>query len=185
VHERRIHWFDQGQAWRRSLPEAVRAWVQDRTSLTHRLRQLCDGDVCVQVLQQGWQRPLLDEARLLGLSYRHYAWVRQVELLCGNTPWVFARTVIPRSSLRGRQQRLAHLGTRPLGVVLFADPSMWRGKVEVGHLEFGQPLFKEAARLLDSLPQELWARRSLFCVEEGPLLVSELFLPPLLQTGTP
>jgi chorismate--pyruvate lyase len=184
VRERRIHWFKH-QPWRKGFPEAVRACVRDRTSLTRRLRQMCDRELCVQVLQQRWQRPLLDEARLLGLSHREYAWVRQVELICGNTPWVFARTVIPRSSLQGRQQRLARLGTRPLGAVLFADPSLWRRKVEVARLEFGQPLFKKAARLLDSPPQELWARRSLFCVEQSLLLVSELFLPPLLQTVTP
>jgi chorismate lyase len=35
------------------------------------------------------------------------ALIREVHLLCDDRPWVFARTIIPISTLRGRERRLA------------------------------------------------------------------------------
>jgi chorismate--pyruvate lyase len=122
---------------------------------------------------------------LLDLPHNRYALVRQVALLCADTPWVFARTVIPRLTLRGAQRRLARLGARPLGALLFADPTLRRGCVELARLEWGQPLFREAAQFFGPPPRHLWARRSLFYTRENPLLVSEIFLPPLWPADGP
>jgi chorismate lyase len=118
-----------------------------------------------------------DEARLLHLDFRRYAFVREVHLLCGDQAWVFARSVIPPHTLTGRHRRLAHLGTRPLGAVLFADRSMRRGTVEITCLRPGQRLFEEATSVLDSPVQLVWGRRSVFFVAGRSLLVSEFFLP--------
>ena len=59
----------------------------------------------VRVMHQGWGRPLYSESRLLRTRRAEAALVREVELLSAGVPWVFARTLIPASSLRGPARR--------------------------------------------------------------------------------
>jgi chorismate--pyruvate lyase len=92
---------------------------------------------------------------------------------------VFARTVIPRDTLVGSNRRLTRLKTRPLGAVLFADPGMERGPVEIARLTPCDRLFPAATRRLASAPEAIWGRRSLFTLAGKPLLVSEIFLPDI------
>ena len=111
------------------------------------------------------------------------ALIRQVHLLCGDHPWVYARTIIPATSMRGRLRRLAHLGTRPLGAMLFADPGMQRGPVELANIGPGEPLFTDATRHMQQQPADIWGRRSVFRIAHQPLLVSEIFLPEFPAGG--
>lgn len=133
----------------------------------------------MRVLRQGWIRPAYDEACALRLRLQSWAWMREVQLLCDNQPWVFARTLIPASTLRGRGRRLTRLGSRPLGEVLFADHSVRRGPVEVARIGPDQRLHHLAFANCSEPPDAIWARRSLFWMNSRPLLVCEIFLPDL------
>ncbi len=106
------------------------------------------------------------------------ALLREVELLCGGVPWVFARTLIPVRSLQGPARRLTLLGERPLGEVLFADLSMQRGVTQVARLLPRHALFASATTHLQPVA-EIWGRRTLFHLAGKPLLVNELFLPDI------
>lgn len=123
----------------------------------------------------------MSERRVLRVRRRQLALIREVRLLCDEVPWVFARTVIPRTTLTGSERRLAHLGERPLGAVLFADPRMQRGAVEVARLEPGSGLHHHALQGTDGSVDALWGRRSVFRLGRKPLLVSEIFLPAVGQ----
>lgn len=105
--------------------------------------------------------------------------VREVELLCDEQPWVFARTLIPATSLVGGARRLARLGSKPLGAVLFADPSTKRAAMELARLTRRDPLFAAAVDHLPLRPGQLWGRRTLFWYAGKPLLVNEIFLPTI------
>jgi len=170
-----------------AMPRALRAWLLDTASLTLRLQQLCPGRFRVRLLSQSWGRPFENEARALGMKPGSLALIRQVQLLCGEQPWVYARTIMPVSSLCGRLQRLAHLGTRPLGGMLFADPGMQRGGVELARLGTGQAMHAAATFRLAPRPAEIWGRRTVFRLADKPLLVSEIFLPefPADSAGRP
>jgi chorismate--pyruvate lyase len=109
------------------------------------------------------------------------ALIREVELHCEDCPWVFARTVIPATSLQGSARRLAKLGEKPLGAILFADPRVRRGITQLARLQSRHPLFRAAAVHLIEPPQGLWGRRTLFYYAGYPLLVYEIFLPDILQ----
>ena len=169
-------WFTRGQLFSKHVPEEVQAWLFDPASLTARLKQICTAGFRVEVLSQAIQKPRLDEFRVLGMETGNYALVRQVRLCCGGACWVYARTVIPFSTLKGKQRVYANLGTRPLGAMLFADRTMQRDQVMVTSLAGSQ--------LPDGLGLEdqdtVWGRRSVFRVGGKPLLVSEYFLPALL-----
>lgn len=178
-HRLEPRWHSHRAGDRHGAPEDLLHWLLDRDSLTARLRAACRGCFRVEPRQQGWRRPLLDEARTLGLRPEDYAFVREVHLLCDDRPWVFARTVIPAGTLKGGRRRLAKLGRRPLGAVLFADHSMRRSPVEIARLLPGQPLFARAVGTLDKPPPAIWGRRSVFRLSGQPLLVSEIFLPAI------
>lgn len=174
-----LRWKPAQQILRGQVPDGLLDWLLDTASLTHRLQQACPGGFRVNLLQQGWGRPRHDEIEALGMRASERAIVRQVQLLCHDTPWVYARTIIPVTTLSGRQRQLGHLGIKPLGAVLFADPSMRRGPVQVARITDGMKLYTDACQGLRGKPAEIWGRRSVFRVDNKPLLVAEIFLPTL------
>lgn len=161
-------------------PPALAAWLFDTGSLTRRLRAACaerGQAFAVEVLRTGRARLLNDEAAALGCRRSGYAWVREVLLRAGGEPWVFARTVVPLRSLRGAGRSLTRLGARPLGELLFADPQVRRGPLQVARLDLRRPLYRRACVPCADVGVALWARRSVFHIGGRPLLVCELFLP--------
>jgi len=170
-------WLQRRQLFSKHVPANIQTWLYDPASLTARLKQKCAADFRVEVLSQAMQKPRIDELTALAMESGSFALVRQVRLCCGSACWVYARTVIPFSTLKGKQRIYANLGTRPLGAMLFADRTMQREEVMVTSLTGGQ--------LPDGLGLEkddmVWGRRSVFRVGGKPLLVSEYFLPALLE----
>lgn len=127
---------------------------------------------------------MLSESRALGRPQQEIGLVRQVHLLCGDTPWVFARTVIPLPSLKGGLRRLTQLGNHSLGAVLFADPRLQRSPMEVARIEPRQRLYRRSRGTAIPDGNPVWGRRSVFHLQGNPLLVSEFFLPDLLSHET-
>ena len=161
------------------VPAEMVDWLLDPGSLTARLIKVCPGRFQVRVLSQTWRAPLHNEIKRLGMRQRQMSFIREVYLYCDDQPWVFARTVIPRKTLRGKQKHLAHLGSRPLGAVLFADPHMHRDEIEVTCLRASEQLYYKAVAALADRPARIWGRRSVFYLNNKPLLVNEIFLPGL------
>jgi len=173
-------WRQQRHVPRGLIPPSIASWLFDVASLTQRLRQVCQGRFQVRVISQQRVRPLRDERVALRMRDHEHALVRMVYLLCDGQPWVFARTVIPLRTLSGAQRRLACLGSKPLGEMLFADRSMRRSEVEVARLVPGGKLFGLIATAdLAQQPPPIWGRRSVFYLQDKPLLVSEIFLPAI------
>jgi len=162
---------------RSRIPEKFLPWLLDSASLTRRLISACPGEFRVQLVDLSWSRAMRNEARLLDMRFTDHALVRQVHLLCDGKAWVYARTIIPKATLTGPERRLAHLRSRSLGAVLFSNPSMERGVVEVARLTPADRLYGLAARPLSKHPEVIWGRRSVFRLGGKPLLVSEIFLP--------
>lgn len=176
-HRAEPDWHVASRLHRRDVPEPVLRWLLDPASLTRRIQSACHGVFRVEVLFQGWARPLHNELRKLGMRQGSEGFVREVHLLCDESPWVFARTVIPRTTLTGPRRCLTRLKTRPLGALLFADPTMQRGPVEIARLTPCDKLYPAAIQHLTLRPEMIWGRRSLFTLGGKPLLVSEIFLP--------
>lgn len=144
----------------------LRRWLTDEGSLTRLLKRAGGGRFSVRVLYQGYGRPGPGEASALNLPARQRVLIREV-LLCGDdTPWVYARTVIPVTTLQGRHRTLKLIGSRSLGSLLFNDPGMRRDPLQI-------------AKVNDDSKGQYWARRSVFRLDRKPLLVCEVFLPAL------
>lgn len=183
VVSREPAWRNVSLIRRGQVPDRIAEWLFDDGSLTRRLQQSSGGDFRVELLGQQWARPLMCERQVLGLEGRAVALIRQVRLWCNGRAVVYARTVLPRQTLVGRQRRLARLGGRPLGEQLFRDRTMRRGEMQVTALTPDYDFYGAALGRGATLPPRLWGRRSVFRMGGRPLLVNEIFLPPLWATS--
>ncbi len=161
-----------------SIPRPLRRWLCDRGSLTQRLRSRCR-DFRVVPHTTGHAPPHADERALLGLPADMRAYVREVSLMCGDTPMVFAHSVLPLRGLRGGWNGITRLGSRSLGEALFRNRRIARQSLAFRCVRRGHPLYRAAARRVPVAPARFWARRSVFCLAGHPLLVTEVFLPAI------
>lgn len=173
-------WRSHAMLMSHEVPSDIAPWLFEQGSLTRRILLHCTKQFRVEVLSQKWQRPMLNEALRLGAQPEQHALIREVLLYCGDTPWVFARSVLPRKTLTGPHRFLGKLGNRPLGEILFSDPSIKRDDLEVAEIKKGQRMYSCATECLDNPPDFVWGRRSIFYLHKKPLLVNEIFLPSIL-----
>jgi chorismate lyase len=159
---------------------AYRKWLIDNGSLTARLKgRYKDFSVRPVLLKNA--KAFTDESALLGLKANQHALIREVLLMGGNQPVVFAHSVLPRASLRGAWNRFGKLGNKPLGAALFANPKVKRTPLEYKKLSACSPISMRVAEHLNTSPKALWARRSIFSLNCAKILVTEIFLPELLE----
>ena len=159
-------------------PLPLRAWLHDRSSLTRRLQTLSNQQFSVIVLKQHWEKPRRAEAQLLNIPMQEIALIREVILHGHNTPWVYARSVLPLRTLDGSLRFLRHWDNRPLGALLFRNQRIRREKPIVQRL----PSTSLPARLHSAgTPAQLWGRSSVFRHGAHGLLVAETFLPALVD----
>lgn len=156
----------------------LREWLLDHGSLTARLKA-ARADIAVRVLRQARMRASSEEAILLGLPRGRSLMARDVLLVSGSIPLVFAHTVLRADDIHGAWRAIASMGTRPLGAALFADPRIRRRPLRYRRLRDGHPLYCAAVAALGQALPPLWARRSVFELGGAPLLVTEAFLPAL------
>ena len=101
-------------------------------------------------------KPHQNESDVLG--FEGDSIIREVELLGSGKTMVFARSVIP---VTNDTEDLLSIGSKPLGEILFNDPAIIRGQLQITHTG------------------NTWGRRSTFTIGTTNLLVSEFFLETL------
>jgi len=177
-HHTRLNWCKKQHCLSKQINPSIKRWLFDTGSLTARLINHCDGKFSVKVISMRRASPTPDEVAVLRMKARSYAVIREVLLFCDDEPLVYARTIIPVSSLRGALRGLAMLGNKPLGAVLFADKSMRRKPMEITRLKPDHKVHVWTKSESDAL---VWGRRSVFILKQQELLVSEFFLPRLFR----
>lgn len=168
------------------LPRSQVAWPQSgwlfaAGSLTRHLIEASGGDFRVQILRQEWAHPCPHEAQILDIKPHQICMLREVLLICRGKPWVYARSLLPESSLRGKLRFLRKLDDRPLGALLFSEPSMRKGVQEFAQLDT-QSLPPPGAIPTTA---KAWGRRSVYFLHQRPLLVAEVFLPAIAEASPP
>lgn len=159
----RTHWQIQ--------PEKLRARLLDPVSTSWIIHQ-AGAIPIIKVIKQGWIKPHQNEAMVLGIKNRQYAWVREVEIYVKEQKWMLARSVMPRDTFK-LQSHPNLTGNAPIGAALFSDPRVSRSSFELAQLYGCYPGL--SASLFS--PQTVWGRRSIFFINHAPLLLSEAFLP--------
>lgn len=172
-----------GDAWRSPalfMPAALTGWLTDPHSLTSRIRRRC-GRMTVVPLRQRTAVPGRDERNALKVAPGRAVRVREVLLCADGVPVVFAHSIVRLDDLRGVWRLFSGIGHRPLGDALFADHRVVRSPLAARRLAPEHALHRRI-RALDLAPDRpLWARRSLFMRHGRPLLVTEVFLPAIME----
>lgn len=133
------------------LSFSLQDWLCHQGSLTEKLQKICPR-LRVELIQQGWQA--VDSSQ----NFATY-WQREVLLKGEQTPWIFAQTIVPSSTIENVAQPLLALGEQPIGLWLFPqNPARLS-------LEWRQDPHTE-----------LYARRSQLSLQGYPLEIRELFL---------
>ncbi len=161
---------------------ALRACLTEAGSLTQHLRHYCNGEINLSLSGQSWKRPIREESRLLDINIDEYALVREIQLNCNDTPWVYARSVIPANTYRKRQFQFSRLGRQPLANLLFFDREIFRSELKIAKIN-AHNMFYHSPTIHESIADEqlLWSRRSVFHISNLPLLVTEVFLPGIVS----
>lgn len=147
----------------KQVPYEIRRWLSFPGSMTKKMRAISREGVHVNILKHGWGKLTPSEQDSLQ-SKQTTVVVREIEMLSGNEVWMVARTAMPPDSLLGKWRRLQRLGTKPLGDLLFKDPQLKRSPFEFQLLRQKNGL-------------DIWARRSIFYLTTGPILLTEVFTP--------
>jgi len=146
----RLNWHDID--YFDDIPKEVLFWIRDDQSLTQKLKKKYQ-DFRVEVHKQEELEIYNHEINLLGNEENFI--VREVSLYGDNLPVVFARSVIPKNS---KTDSIIKIGNKPLGEILFTDPSILREPIEI------------------TFHNNIWGRRSVFVMNNSRILVSEFFL---------
>ena len=171
-------WYQRHQLFNHPVPSDLSSWLFDDSSLTARMIALCGEKFNVRLISQQWKKIEHEDASAMALKNTHSALVRQVLLCNGEQPLVYAKTIIPATTIQGSQRRYANMGSRPLGAMLFSDRTMQREEVQVAQLPLQHKAYSYTA-----IDEVMWGRRSVFRVAGKPILVGEYFLPELLRVS--
>lgn len=163
-------------------PARLRTWLAAEGSLTARLVAHSRA-FRVQRLHQKRTLCLADEACAIGHARPTRVWEREVLLRCDDTPVVFAHTVVPATLDAADWPLFSALGERSLGTILFNDPLVARGRLEFARIRAGHPLMRRACAALGggAGTTHYYARRCVYRRHQGLLLVTEVFLPSVLD----
>jgi chorismate--pyruvate lyase len=150
------------------------ALLTERSSLTDLMTRLMGRPPVLNCLAEGKAQAGFVDNHILGIPPRNYAHIREITMGTTSADWLFARTVIPVTTLTGNAKRLVRMNRNPLGKILFGPLNAVRTQMRL------DIVFADEVNLLDfEIPTDfpLWQRRSLFELKTGPLLITEIFLP--------
>ena len=160
-----------------NIPKYLLNWLVEPSSLTARLKRHCS-QFRVEVLGQQIELCQSHEANDV-IKVNEQVLVREVLLYCDDVPQVFARSLLPLSTLTDDEQQLAELGNQPLGQVLFNNPSLVRKNLTIATFDQSSSVGQLVKSLSIDVDDQfiMWGRSSLFFVHQKPLMVAEVFLP--------
>lgn len=144
------------------------SWLQEQGSLSRLFSKQCNELTAHLVTQRILSSDLLTDFQSAMLfspdAPAEECLLREVVLTADNTPWLLGSTLIPRSSLSDEQFDLTMQGEVPLGLTVFQAEQVARDGLHLGKIncELG----------------DLAARSSRLWMNQKPMLVAELFLPP-------
>lgn len=151
-----------------------KAWLYQPGSLTNQLRAL--GAFTIEIVDQGYAEATATDSAVLPGTEGALMWIRSVLMRIEGRPFVVARSIAPNQAVQTEWDALANHGLRPLGEILYDDPSITRKPFEWAMLAADDPLYATAHQYCEENAR-LLARRSTFIRHDQPLLIEECFLP--------
>ena len=149
-------------------------------SLSRLIQDKFKGKFHIDLINESWVTPMSYEKKVLSLRKNEIAFVREAYLNCNNKKLVYARTVIPKQTLKKKNQNLTRLGKKPLGEILFSSDKIYRDNIKYAKIPLSNELHSRAKGNYN-ISSGLYSRQSIFYIKNKPLLVFEVFLPDIIQ----
>jgi len=170
-------WHNYNESKLLDIPVNIRQEIFGVLSLTKRISSR--GKFRVQVLSQQNGRQFADESLPMS-SLGILANVRNVLLYCDDYPVIFARTVLPVKYIKNNFNQLTSLGNKSLGAVLHFSKQIKIESTEIGNLITNDNLSAELIKY-NLVPEDLWARRTIYKNQSLKIMVNEVFLSQYWQ----
>lgn len=138
----------------------------------------------LKLLDQSFKKPYADEIAAFA-SYDvdcNRPFIRQVFLEGDNKPLIFARVVIPEQTFKAYHNGINNLGSAPIGnTMLYGNKDITRKNFEYCFVKHNDQVSQDLINFnyLFNSKENCLARRSIFELPKGPLLISEFFLKSL------
>ena len=161
-------------------PQSLLPWLAEPGLLTARVRATCGEAMSLRMLRLERAALALPLRDRLGVEDADCL-LREVEISCGATRWIFAQSVFPVSTV-GRFPWLGELGDKGLGESLARVEDVRREPLEYAELAPTHELARAAFGGSGS-NSAVWARRAVYRLGGRPILVQEVFLPGLGHCG--
>ena len=161
-------------------PQSLLPWLAEPGLLTARVRAACGEAMSLRMLRLERTSLALQLRDTLGVEDADCL-MREVEIGCGAKRWIFAQSVFPVSTV-GRYPWLGELGDNGLGEALARVEDVRREPLEYAELAPAHQLAR-AAFGGDESSRAVWARRAIYRLGGWPILVQEVFLPGLGNSG--
>lgn len=149
-------------------------WLVKPQNLTETIRKT--GKIfSLQVLNQSVGRPEIDEISAFedDATDASVALIRTVFLNADAQPVIFARVIVPETTYLNYQNAFDNLGHSAIGnTLLYHNPDVTRTSFEYKPLDATPKICHPESNFL-------WARRSIFKMPKGCLLITETFLNTL------
>jgi chorismate--pyruvate lyase len=176
-------WSESPETLGDELSEALRTILFEQGSLTAKLRQLTESQVDIKICFQDICVPSNSERVFLNIAADEYI-VREVLLLSQDIPYIFGRSILPLCTDSSLKLWQPYLDKRPIGDYLFKSQHHHRLQLLCAKLQPDSQEYQYAAKYCSLNVPRLWARKSLFTCDAGTMLISEVFLPAMLQRIT-
>ncbi len=152
-------------------PSAVmQGWLQTTTPITDKAKSLCH-HVSLKLLNERWEKRN-------GTSL----FVREILILCDEKPAWYAETLIPQTTYTHREAQFNSLNTCPINIILFNDPAIIREPFIYAYLLPENKEYQQAVQHVKNIkPLSLWARKSVFRIDDEPLSIMEVFFHDVLE----
>ena len=175
-----IQWLPAERLGQLDIEAHMRPWLIGKGLLSLRMKDRCGHRYGAHLVDQ-WTGLLGADLRTCLRAQDSAGLFRDEELSCDGKVWVFARTVVPDSTLCVHPW-LGELGDSPVGEILADLSGVERSSYEYARLPAEDDLSARALRDTDLRPSGLWARRSRISLRGLPILSQEAFLPAMGRT---
>jgi chorismate--pyruvate lyase len=182
--EKNFNWIskEELESSQDNLQENTYNWLVLPNNLTETIKKT-GATFSLNVLKQSFDKPYADEINAFH-DYpidASFALIRKVILEGDGLPMIFARVIVPEATYLNYQEAFTHLGNAAIGnTLLYNDDNVVRKRFEYKLVTEQDDIFHELKTLNKKEDADnLWARRSIFVMPKGYLLITEVFLKAL------
>jgi len=137
----------------------IESWLLEQGPITKRIKSI--KDFRLELIQDELSEVKEDEILFLNTGDEAIR-VREVILYGNETPMVFARTIIPNTTINKGLKELGKIGNKPLGDILFEKNIFSKEDIVFATFKDEESIF--------------WARKIKYTVKNQPFSVMEVFL---------